>query len=350
MKDCNNVYELLNYMEFDLGDYDKETLSDLEKQRLKKSFGKNKRQRILKKFGAIAAIFLLTIGLLSQTNLGKSVYAAVQLKVAEISYSIGKSMGIERDVEPYANVVNQIVEDNGIEVKLDSVIIDKDELIFSAIVNTNKPVDIVRFDYDIFINGKKLTNYGAGGRAGEIDDSGSLFFMAYAVDVKGINLNENIDVKIVLKDVRLITGTSEEKRKGKWQFEFTANGSELMASSQSIPIDYSFNIDNQIYTLEEFRFNPVNQKIFGKVKGAFEAGYDIYLKGSDSQGNEVAFYLASVSGEDIVFKYSNIYGDLADEITSITLTPYAAKYPEKSGKMSDDYRQVGEEFTIYLKK
>ncbi len=53
-------------------------------------------------------------------------------------------------------MVNQVVEDNGIEVKLTDVIVDKDELIFSTIINTNKPVDGCDFDYDIFINGKKL--------------------------------------------------------------------------------------------------------------------------------------------------------------------------------------------------
>jgi len=350
MKDCNNVYELLNYMEIDLDDYDRVMLSDIEKQRLKNSFKKNKRRRILKQISAIAAIFLLTIGLFSQTTLGKSVYAAVQLKVAEISYSIGKSMGIERNIEPYENVVNQIVADNGIEVKLSSVIIDKDELIFSTIVNTNKAVDKFRFDYDIFINGKKLTNYGATGRAGRINDSNSLFFLTYAVDIKGIDLKEHIDIKIVLKDMELFTEDLRETRKGKWHFEFTANGSELMANSHTIPIGYSFNIDNQKYILQEFRLNPVNQKIYGKVKGAFGARYDVYLRGHDDLGNEVVFYLASVSGEDLVFKYSNIYGDLSDEITSLTLTPYAAELPEKSGKMSDDYKQVGEEFTIHLKK
>jgi len=68
-------------------------------------------------------------------------YAAAESKVLEISYSIGKALGIERNIEPYAKVVNQIVEDNGVEVKLTDVIVDKDELIFSTIVNTNKPVE-----------------------------------------------------------------------------------------------------------------------------------------------------------------------------------------------------------------
>ena len=49
-----------------------------------------------------------------------------------------------------------------------------------------------------------------------------------------------------------------------------------------------------------------------------------------------------------VFKYQNLDGDLSGEITAITLTPYAAKLPEKSGKLSDDWEQVGEAFTIFL--
>lgn len=52
-----------------------------------------------------------------------------------MSYSIGNALGIERDIEPYVNVIDQIVEDNGIEVKLTDVIMDQDELIFSIIMN-----------------------------------------------------------------------------------------------------------------------------------------------------------------------------------------------------------------------
>jgi RNA polymerase sigma factor (sigma-70 family) len=145
-----------------------------------------------------------------------------------------------------------------------------------------------------------------------------------------------------------VSSTSEKRIKGKWEFEFTASGSELMANSHTLPMDYSFNIGDQKYILEEFRYNPVNQKIFGKVKGKSNDSYAIDLKGHDNLGNEVIFFLTSVSDEDLVFKYENIHGDLSDEITSITLIPYAAKYPEQSGKMSDDYKQVGEEFTIIL--
>lgn len=351
MKDSKNVYELLNHIDIDLEDYDREVLNDMEKRSLKNNFRKNRTKRFsLKKFGTIAAVAVLTIGLLSQTNFGKSVYAAAESKVSEISYSIGEALRTKRNIEPYANVVNQIVEDNGVEVKLNGVIIDKDELIFTTIANAATPVDWVNFDYDIFINGKKLTNYGATGSSGRIGNSETAFFHTYAVNTKGIDLKENIDVKIVLNNLNYIIDTSEKRIKGKWEFEFTASGSELMANSHTLPMDYSFNIGDLKYSLEEFRYNPVNQKFFGKLKGESKDSYAIELRGHDNLGNEVVFFLTSVSGEDLVFKYENIHGDLSDGITSITLIPYAAKYPEQSGKMSNDYEKVGEEFTISLKK
>ncbi len=62
------------------------------------------------------------------------------------------------------------------------------------------------------------------------------------------------------------------------------------------------------------------------------------------------FYLSSADKENLVFKYSNLNKDLAEEITSINLTPYAVKFPEENGRLNNDWKQVGEEFTIYFNK
>ncbi len=358
MKESKNIYEFLNEIDFNIDDYEKEELSDIEKKNLKKTFRKTTKKKFnVKKISAIAAALTLTIGVLSQTSFGKNVYAAAESKVLEISYSIGKALGIKRNIEPYANVVNQVVEDNGIEVKLTDVIVDKDELIFSTIINTNKPVDGCDFDYDIFINGKKLKNYGASGSSGAIDGSNILYCETYCVDVKGIDTKENVDIKIVLSDLDYYLYNSEgtaieEKGKisGKWEFEFTANGSELTANTYTLPLEYSFNIDNIKYILEEFRYNPVNQKIYGRIEGNKSSDYDIKLEGQDDLGNSVHFGMSRMSGNKFILRYENVYGNLSDEATSITLVPYAVKFPEESGRMSNDWKQTGEKFTIFLNK
>ncbi|HZJ76919.1 MAG TPA: DUF4179 domain-containing protein [Oscillospiraceae bacterium] len=363
MKDSKNVYELLNQMDFDIQDYEREDLSDIERKRLKVDFRRRNRRKVnLKKVTAIAVTLILAVGIFSRTSFGKNVYATAQSKVSEISYSIGKALNIERNIEPYANVVDQIAENKGVEIKLTDVIIDKDELIFSTIINTNQPMDGFHFNYHIFVNGKKLKNYGAIGSAGAIDGFDNLFFETCAVDIKEIDTDENVDIKIVLKDLsyyyvgdrmgELKEGESIEREriKGKWEFEFNANGKELMAKTHALPIDYSFSIDDAKYVLEEFRYNPVNQKIYGRIKNKSKDSYAVDLRGHDDLGNEVVFYLGTLSSEDLIFRYSNIDGDLSDEIKSITLTPYAAKYPKRSGRMNSEYKQVGEKFTVFLNK
>lgn len=357
MKKPKNIYDLLNNMDFDIDDYEKEELNDMEKKKFKNEFRKNKKKKFnFRKFGSIVAAIILSIGVLSQTNIGKEVYAAAESKISELTYSIGNALNIERDIEKYSNLINKTVENNGVEIKLTDVIIDKDELLFSTIINTNNPADGVDFDYDIFINGKRLIEYGATGSSGEIDNSEELFSANYEVDVKNIDIEENVDVRIVLKNLSYYTFGDSMKVKnkknvrGKWDFEFNANGSELAANTYSLPLDYSFKIGKQEYTLEEFRYNPVSQKVYGVVENEDEAFYTIDLKGYDDIGNEVKFSFSRQDNEDLVFRYSNLDNDLSEEAKSITLIPYAAELPKESGnEMTNPYTAVGEEFTINLK-
>ncbi len=364
MKKPKNIYGFLNDMDFDIDDYEKEELNDMEKKKLKDDFKKsNKKKFNFKKVGSIAAALLLTVGILNQTGFGRDIYAMAESKLSELTYSIGNALNIERDIEKYSNVINKTVENNGVEVKLTDVIIDKDELILSTLINTNNPADMVDFDYDIFIDGKKIRHYGATGGTGKIDNSEEIFFVNDSVDIKDINLKDDLDIKIVLKnlnyyayekDIEYKEGENVEyeyfnKVKGKWFFEFNASGNELTANTYSVPIKCSFNIDNQKYSLEEFRYNPINQKIYGLIDyNNSKKSYDIKLEGYDNLGNQVEFYMSRSDKNSFILKYSNMYNDLSDKANSITLAPYAVEFPEKSGRMSNDFKLVGEEFTIDL--
>ena len=60
MKDSKNIYELLNQIDFDIEDYKKEQLTDVEKQSLKKSFRKSiSRKRDFKKIAASASALIM---------------------------------------------------------------------------------------------------------------------------------------------------------------------------------------------------------------------------------------------------------------------------------------------------
>ena len=73
------------------------------------------------------------------------------------------------------------------------------------------------------------------------------------------------------------------------------------------------------------------------------------LRGTDDLGNKVEFYLKRGSKDSMVLRYSNIDRNLEENAKELTLTPYAVKFPDQSGKMSNDFKQIGEEFEISLK-
>lgn len=357
VKDNKSIYEFLNEIDFDIDEYNREDLTDIEKKNLKNTFKDNFKKRKMqnmKKFISIAAAALIIVGIFSQTNFGREVYASTQSMISEMSYSLGRALGIERNVEIYSNVVNKVVEDKGIEIKLTDVIIDKDELIICTVVNINRPVDGFSWNYSLFINGKKIRPWGGTGWSGKIEGSDMIFTQIDYMVIEDINTKEDIDIKIVFNELDYFTSQDnklvEGNVKGNWTFEFTADGSELSKDTHVMPLDYSFQIGNQIYSLEEFRYNPVSQKIEGRVEGESKDFYQLDLRGLDNLGNEVNFYLSRMSNEDLVFKYENFYKEFSDEVTSITIAPYAAKMPKESGRMNNNYEQVGEEFTIFLNK
>ena len=125
-----------------------------------------------------------------------------------------------------------------------------------------------------------------------------------------------------------------------------------MANSYTLPMDYPFNIGDLKYSfILIWEQTLLIQSLVLKGNLCYPEKQARLLRwGHDNLGNESYFSLTSVSGEDLVFKHRRSTGDLSDEITSITLIPYAAKYPEQSGKMSDDYKQVGEEFTVFFEE
>ena len=73
------------------------------------------------------------------------------------------------------------------------------------------------------------------------------------------------------------------------------------------------------------------------------------LEGTDNLGNPVSFYVSSSNKEGGRFVIDNSAENLSDDAETLTLTPYAVKFPEESGRMSNDYEQVGEPFTIEVR-
>ena len=115
----SNIYELLNDVKTDMGNYKIKETNDMENKRWKKAAAKNimgtgKKKKRWKPIAAVcAAAVVLAVGVGSAP-----LHYVVQAAVKSISYDIASILGIKKNLEPYKTVVGKSVTANGITVTL----------------------------------------------------------------------------------------------------------------------------------------------------------------------------------------------------------------------------------------
>ena len=189
-------------------------------------------------------------------------------------------------------------------------------------------------DMTVYINGRMASLAGSGGTV-KVDD----YTLAsdWKKELPNVNTARDIDVEIQCAVNGDEIGT----------FRFTASGEELALDTLTVPLEETVTLpDGTRVTFERYTSNAMGQSIyFTKTSSSYD--YDFMLKGEDDLGNPVEFFVRYSEREEGRMEVEPINnGYVSDQASSLTLTPYAAKMPEDSGKMSSDYEPVGETFTI----
>lgn len=338
-----DIYGLLNYVETDLDDYEKSEPNEMDIKRWKKNFksginkntGKGRTGKRVAVAGIMAAVVL--------TGLAAGPFSYVtKAAVKAISYDIASFLGIKKDLEPYKTVVGQSVKIDGLELTLNEVILDEDVILIST---TKKYDEKTSIENDrlltefVYVNGHMIID-GASGGVTQVDD----YTMVGVTEcnVSDVNLQEQMDFEIQFVDW--------ENEKNVWKFEFSASGEELVGNTNTVELNQSFMLeDGTEVNLYKLTDNAVGQRIYFTTSTG-KCDYDIMLKGVDNCGNPVEFDLSMWNTDYGRLNISTINnGNLSDEATELYLTPYAVKLPEESGKMSNDYKQAGEEFCIKIR-
>lgn len=304
----------------------------------------NSNNRKFKK-GVVAAAVAVAIGAtVFGTGLGDEVIANMKLAM----FDIGNYLGVNKDLEDYKTVVNRAISKNGITVQLNEVILDKDEVIVATTIKSDEKLGEnghINLFGDVYINGRSVSNAASGGSS-KIDEYTEESVLSYKLTEE---LKEgDLDIEIRYDQGYINIDGEENKVRGPWKFEFRANGDTLSENTNSIEINNSFELENgQKITLNEYRSNPVGQKIYYSIENKDKNNvYDVVLRGHDDLGNEVEFYSSYEELTNGLMKNQKV---ISEEATTLTLTPYAVAYPKESGKMSNDYKQAGKEFTIKIK-
>lgn len=344
-----DIYKILNDIDINIDEYEKEDFNDIEKKKLKNNFRKSINKRKYNKGKSIVAAALV-VGVVSIGFFGTGVGAEVLGKISE---SISSSIGIQKNLDNYNTVINKQITDNGITIQLNEVILDQvqKQLIISDTISSGKLLkEYESFDSDrsIYINNKKVRFTSGSGGSRNLDDYTTQTVYEYDLGyLDDIDLSGELDIKIAYSKVMI---NHENSQRGKWEFEFKANGDQLKIDTKEINLNNSFTLENgEKIILEKYTSNALGQNIICKVENFNKKeSYNIMLKGTDDLGNEVIFDLIRGSKDSMVLRYDNIKRNLDDNAKELILTPYAVKFPENSGKLSNDFERVGEEFKINI--
>lgn len=298
---------------------------------------KRKNRKFKKGLISAAAIALVLMG--GTYIFGDSVVASVKLAM----FDIENYLKINKDIQDYKTIIGKSISNDGITIQLNEVILDHDDIIVSTTVKSEEPLGEMGIDTsgDLYINGKRISN-GAGGSSGLIDDYTQEEVLIYHLDKELQDGDLNIELKY--------NGVyyNDKNIRGNWKFEFKANGDALKINTNIIKLDNTFVLENgQKITLDEYRSNDVGQKIHYSIENKDKRKiYSLLLKGHDDLGNEVSF---SNTYEEKNSGVLNNDVNISENAKQLTLKLYAVPFPKESGKMSNDYKQVGEEFIIDLK-
>lgn len=335
------LYKALNEVKIDISEYKSTELTDLEKQSMKKRVKKKLRGRkkINKlRVGGIAAAVIIMF------SFGLSSNMITLAKVPIIGPLLEDYLKLSDDqsLEDYKTVIGQTVEDKRGEITLNEVLIDEGQLIVNSTFHSSEDISEKSLSPfpSIYIDGEHIVG-GAGGDVKMIDESTYTFFSA--TDIKNIELNKILKVKVVYQDIGMSSRVD-----GKWEFEFQASGESLFIERKVIPIGKEFLLENgQQIIVDEIVFTPVsttlNYQMLSEEEYVYD--YDVHFVVEDETGKKYDPTSASTLG-----KKSHIRFEVLDEkVMKLKLTPYLIS--GKEGQEKTDYHKVlsDEEFEIDLK-
>lgn len=330
--------------------YQKERLETEEIEKYKRAVMNKIRMENKKGHGKashrmVAAAACMAALIFSTAVFGEKVYAAIE----QISWNIGSALGLSGDLAAYSSVVHTSVTDSGYVITLQEVVVAEDKLVVNYTLQREdgEPMEKIFVPFGkLSINGKTVYG-GASGGGGFLNEEHTITGIDTSYDVTDVDLAQENSYQ--LKFEKIDYDSIEGSVKGKWNFQFTADGADLIADTLRVPLQKEFVIEDGVsIVLDELTLNELEQRIFYHVEGSSE--YMAMVQAKDGAGRQMEFTTRRFDGrngngymqnEEIIED-----GRIAEDAESVTFTLYAVHIPQESGQMSHDYVQIGEAFTV----
>ena len=341
------AYELANNinMEAEIGTCGHtKPLSPAEIKHYRKTFRKRTGKHAKKAYPKYAAACLAAL-FLSAAVVSGDAHAAIE----HIRWSISSALGLPGSLEKYREVIDTSVTDNGYVFTLQEVVATEDKLVINYTVAREDGLSLGEIpcvpDATLYINGIAIRNGSSGGST-FLDDANTILGVDMSYETSDIDMSRENTYQIRFRSLG-----NETNVRGKWDFEFTADAAELLADTRRIPIGKEFLIaDGITVTLEELSLNELEQRISYSIKGT--SNQILMLMAEDTDGRQVEFdtkIYDGNTGEGYMQNQEILYDvRISETADTVSLTLYSMELPEESGKMSNDYRQIGETFALKI--
>ena len=270
----------------------------------------------------------------------------VQAAIKNLALSIGETLGFQKEIESYTEVLNMSQTDHGITANLKEVVLDEGVLLFrvhAEIDNTEKneqgksaSADISSFkntgitlDMDkTTVNGQKFDEYmNAEYSPYSVDD---LLDTDADSDEKEYdrvqeyrfhaptNLGENPEVHLVLN---AFDYDDWEKSLAEFTFDFNISREKILKQTTDKELEnISVQTEEGTVTLKDIFLNKLQSSISADVPEKLFQKYDVELRGTDSKGNKVRYELKDDAATEAIsrnwkFKtdFWRTYGSAGDD-------------------------------------
>lgn len=344
-----NAYKLANslHMGSEIRGMDNRTgLSEKEFSKYRKAFRKKARANTRKPYIRYMAAACMAATLLGSAVFSGDVHAAIE----HMSWSISSALGLPGSLEKYREVVNSSVHDQGYVFTLQEVVATEEKLVINYTVAREDGLSLGEIppvpDGMLYINGRAIRGAASGGSV-FLDEAQTILGVDMSYQIQGIDMAAENTYQIKFSNVGMGIDV-----KGKWEFQFVADATELLADTRRIPVEKTIEIqDGMTVTLKELSMNELEQRISYSMQGTSD--YILQVIAEDDRGHQVEFSTSVFYGdigEGHMINQEILYDGRIDEnADTVKLTVYVHKLPEESGKMGDDYQQIGEAFELNLR-
>lgn len=235
----------------------------------------------------------------------------VQAAMKEFSGWIARILQSERDLSPYAEVIQKQEVKDGFTLSLDEVMLSENKVYAAVTINTEYPEGSVNGGAYVTVNGKDYPVESVSNQAEDIgQDLGEWVPHQLYIFELAEELPETVtDMELHFAAYRNDEDLLEEKNAVAFDFAFSATKEELEKEKIRIPVEKRVTLEDGTVihfksltlTRLESRIEAELEKLPEGKKDGDLAFSDWYLDGRDSLGNPLWYICENIGEKDLAF-------------------------------------------------